>query len=317
MKHVFLSLFPIVVACLSLGCGKVSGTAAAQKEQSAKPTDSSGEKQTAKVQAPLNEGHENPASLSDEGKDDPLKSLLGGINDLLGVAGELGQEILGLSVAERKKVGKLMHERVTKEHDVVSNSKQLVRIKKLAQPFLKKIRDVDLEWKFTVLKSDAVNAFSHVGGYFYFNTGLLNVIESDAELQFIIGHEIGHVVLKQCAQSVAFSLRAKQIGTELGGDLGGELAGQVTAVTYGTLSKAYSEKQEFDADKWSYETLRKAGHSKEVCLAGVRGLLKREKKRGTKKNDSGIDDQITRAIDNHFRTHPPAEQRLARLKKMD
>tara|TARA_Y100000588_G_scaffold1874_1_gene2734 strand:- start:317 stop:844 length:528 start_codon:yes stop_codon:yes gene_type:complete len=151
------------VGSLSLGCGKIFGTASEQKEQSVKPPDSGSKKQTAKGQAPMDEDHEKPASLSGKGKGDPLKSLFGGINELLGVAGELGQEILGLSVAERKKVGKLMHERVTKEHVVVSNSKQLVRIKKLAQPFLKKVKaallDLDDDTSTSSTGADEIKKF--------------------------------------------------------------------------------------------------------------------------------------------------------------
>jgi len=220
---------------------------------------------------------------------------------------------------ERKKVGELVHEHVTEEHDIAKDQKQLDRIQGLAKPFLKKVKDLDLAWKFTVLESDTVNAFSHVGGYIYFNTALLDAIESDEELQFIIGHEVGHVLLKHCAQKVAFSMRAREIGAELGGDLGGALAEQITQAAYGTISVAYNEDQEFASDKWSYETLREAGHPKQSCLAGVLWLVKQEEEnRKTRVDeDPDNDNEIIKAIDNHFRTHPAADQRLTRLKNLD
>lgn len=318
------SFYPLFILALAIffsaGCGKGVGTVDDQQNQAKAIPDNGGESLVENPgKAPSAAGDRASLTEEEEGEDDPFKGLLGGVNDLLKGAGEIGQEIFGLSVAERRKVGKLMHEQVIEEHDTVEDSKQLVRIKKLAEPFMKKVKGLDLAWEFRILKSDTINAFSHVGGYIYFNTALLDAIESDAELQFIIGHEVGHVLLKHCAQQVAFSLRAREIGTELGGELGGTLAGQVTRAAYATLSKAYDEDQEFASDKWSYETMKEAGHSRQACLAGVLWLQKREaaKKKTGEGETPGNNSEIIKAIENHFRTHPPADERLARLKKLD
>ena len=62
-------------------------------------------------------------------------------------------------------------------------------------PFKAILSRKDLALKFSIIEADEVNAFSHVGGYIYFNTGLLEIISTDAELQFVVGHEIAHLEL--------------------------------------------------------------------------------------------------------------------------
>ena len=54
----------------------------------------------------------------------------------------------------------------------------------------------DLPWTFAVIKNDSVNAFSAPGGYVVVTTALLKKITNEAQLAGVLGHEIGHVVLK-------------------------------------------------------------------------------------------------------------------------
>src|ERR1700742_2215056 len=49
-------------------------------------------------------------------------------------------------------------------------------------------------FKFFVLDDDEVNAFTPGGGYVYIHRGLLNYLNSEAELAAVLGHEIGHDV---------------------------------------------------------------------------------------------------------------------------
>jgi Zn-dependent protease with chaperone function len=50
-----------------------------------------------------------------------------------------------------------------------------------------------LEWTFGVLRSDAVNASSTPGGYVFVTRGLLRLVDNEAQLAAVLGHEIAHV----------------------------------------------------------------------------------------------------------------------------
>ncbi len=52
----------------------------------------------------------------------------------------------------------------------------------------------DLPWTFGVIDSPEINAFAAPGGYVLVTRGLYALLDSDAELAAVLGHEIGHVV---------------------------------------------------------------------------------------------------------------------------
>ena len=52
----------------------------------------------------------------------------------------------------------------------------------------------DLPWTFAVIDSPELNAFAAPGGYVMVTRGLYELLDSDAELAAVLGHEIGHVV---------------------------------------------------------------------------------------------------------------------------
>lgn len=52
----------------------------------------------------------------------------------------------------------------------------------------------DAHWRFGVVQSEDVNAFAAPGGYVFVTLGLYRLLDSEAELAAVLGHEIGHVV---------------------------------------------------------------------------------------------------------------------------
>lgn len=67
------------------------------------------------------------------------------------------------------------------------------------------------------------NAFTTGGGFVYFSTDLYAFCKSDAERAFILGHEIGHVLMGHC---VSYEKR-QSIATTWLGDKWGEMVGDV------------------------------------------------------------------------------------------
>jgi predicted Zn-dependent protease len=51
----------------------------------------------------------------------------------------------------------------------------------------------DIAYKFKIVDTNDINAFSLPGGFVYVNFGLLNFVNSDDELAGVMGHEMGHV----------------------------------------------------------------------------------------------------------------------------
>ena len=60
----------------------------------------------------------------------------------------------------------------------------------------------EITYRFAVLDTDEVNAFAAPGGYVFVTRGALDIMESEAELAAVLGHEVAHVDLKHILRRV-------------------------------------------------------------------------------------------------------------------
>ncbi|WP_296596901.1 M48 family metalloprotease [Phenylobacterium sp.] len=129
---------------------------------------------------------------------------------------------------------------------------------------------------FTVVDSEVVNAFTAPPGcYVYITRGLLGLVNSEAELAAVLGHELGHVAsnhaIRQQNTEAMGSLAAALIGAATKSNLAGKVAGRVAKL--GALG--YSRSQEYEADSLALGYLPAAGYTPEG-LTRVLDDLQRE-----------------------------------------
>ena len=212
------------------------------------------------------------------------------------------QDALQLDNATKKRIGLELHQRIIIQNGALNDPQVKTKLEKIAKPFLKHSGLKNSDIKFTVLESPEVNAFAHIGGYVYLNKGLMN-IQDDDELQFVVGHEIGHIALGHCSKKLTYAVRA----AEVAGNLGATFA----SVAYDAIAIGYSQEDEFEADLFSYNQLDKNKS------AAIRSLEKIANAMGdtTEVNQSNSPVTATfNAIDMHFQSHPPTKLRIERLR---
>jgi predicted Zn-dependent protease len=128
-------------------------------------------------------------------------------------------------------------------------------VNQLGNLILSHSRKAPFEFKFSVIRSSAINAFATPGGYIYVNSGLFTLLENEGELAGVMAHEIGHVNGRHIADMIskAQKLSIGTVAATLAGIfLGGELAaaaGSFSAATATSLSLKYSREHEEEADK--------------------------------------------------------------------
>jgi predicted Zn-dependent protease len=124
------------------------------------------------------------------------------------------------------------------------------------------------DFTITLLNSPVNNAFAIPGGYVYVTRQLMGLMNDEAELAFVLGHEIGHVAARHSAKREKAATRNTILGT-LGQILVGVVAGnsglgQLLQQGIGTgsqlLTLKFSRAQEYEADDLGIRYLAKAGY---------------------------------------------------------
>lgn len=91
-----------------------------------------------------------------------------------------------------------------------------------------------LPWTFRVVDDPTPNAFALPGGYIFMTRGMMNLIDSEAELAAVLGHEIGHVTARHSVTQISRAQLA-QLGLGVGSILFPSAAQQLGGLASGGL----------------------------------------------------------------------------------
>lgn len=164
----------------------------------------------------------------------------------------------------------------------------------------------ELSWRFAVLDNPNVNAFATPGGYVFITRGLLERLNSEAELAGALGHEIAHVEKKHHLKAMKKDAGMRLLGkgaTQVLGTAGSaadrERLGKVAGAAKGLYARGLDKEDEFDADKRGVVLATRAGYDPYGLVQVLQTL------------DSVNADSTQFAL--LFKTHPKPSDRLARL----
>lgn len=150
-----------------------------------------------------------------------------------------------------------------------------------------------LEYRLILLSEAAPNAVALPGGTIGVTQGLLQSLDDEASLAFVLGHELGHFRNRDHLRAM---VRDTGRGTAVALIFGGD--GSLIANADRWLSLGYSRQQEFDADRFGLDLVHAAYGKTEGSDALFRLLRDR----------SSVPPWA-----HMFQTHPDLEERLRRL----
>jgi predicted Zn-dependent protease len=106
-------------------------------------------------------------------------------------------------------------------------------------------RKKPFHYRVYVIGDPSPNACAFPGGVILVTEGLLATMKSEAEVMAVLAHEMGHVELSHCLDTVRFRLLAQKVGSASMGTLA-DMAVNILA------RHTYSKTQEDDADSYAY-----------------------------------------------------------------
>jgi predicted Zn-dependent protease len=161
-----------------------------------------------------------------------------------------------------------------------------------------------LPWAFHVLDDPTPNAFALPGGFIFITRGLMELMDSEAELASVLGHEIGHVTARHSVTQISRQQLAG-LGLGLGGILVPELQRVEQALGAGLqlLLLKYSRDAERQADELAFNYARAEGYDASQ-FADVFAALERV---GDRESQS--------ALPSWLATHPAPAERIQAAKR--
>ena len=207
---------------------------------------------------------------------------------------QLGEHV---SLQLRNRFGVMQDEKVTKYVTLVGSV--------LAQASSKPTMD----WKFIVLDTDGVNAFAAPGGFIHVTRGLLGLMQNEAELAGVLGHEITHVTARHSINAVkqnkAVNLTGEVVGS--GGGLTQQALARLGAALFNNILEGqFSQGDETESDRVGSRLANKIGYAPN----GIAEVLKKiQARNGSRDERNGM-----------FASHPSIKERIAnsdRLIKAD
>jgi predicted Zn-dependent protease len=118
-----------------------------------------------------------------------------------------------------------------------------------------------LPWSFRVVDDPTPNAFALPGGYIFVTRGLLSLMNSEAELASVLGHEIGHVTARHSVSMISRAQLA-QIGLGVGSILSPTVArlGDLAGAGLSLLFLSYGRDAERQADDLGFRYALETGY---------------------------------------------------------
>jgi len=164
-----------------------------------------------------------------------------------------------------------------------------------------------IPYRFHVISMQEPNAFAIAGGHVLVTTGMLDLIESEAELAAILGHEIAHIDLKHCVENLQYQIFLKRI-------VGSQLS-QIAGIAYRLAAFGFSEIQEREADRSAIILMANAGYSPLEAVKLYQRMARKigdgQKQRERTKGPEGeVLRGIVDALKDYFATHPATASRM-------
>jgi predicted Zn-dependent protease len=252
------------------------------------------------------------AAVATRGTPDPQVSLTSVVelwSDTLRDTDQIGMKLTRVSDAEEMRIGADLARAVA---DLGSDDPDAARyLAGVAQPLLPHLRRQGIHYQFHVLDSPQINAFALPGGQIFVMRGLLDFVESEAELAGVLGHEMSHVDLRHCIEHYQYEARLKKAGSP-------EL-GWLAEIAHRLVTQGFSQQQELEADAQGERLTVESGYDPDAEAALFTRMQARlhEPSRVQATTPAGeVAEAAGEALGAYFRTHPPSEERVRRLNDM-
>lgn len=234
----------------------------------------------------------------------PVHAQLGGIGGLIGkarTAKNVGDALRNIGEPEEIKLGSDLAGVILGAAPLVPDETQQRYVNRLGRWLAIHSERATLPWKFGIIDSEDVNAFSTPGGHVLITRGLFERMRNESELAGVLAHEVAHVVKKHhlaALQKSMGSAALSDVGSYATSGLAGSIASKLIDSGKQLFIRGLDKDDEYEADRMGVVIAARSGYSP-YGLVGVLQTL------SAAPSDGGF------AL--MFKTHPTPTSRIERL----
>lgn len=221
------------------------------------------------------------------------------------------QQSRAISATERQQ-GAQAHGQMVEEFGGAYNAPQADYVRRIGQRIAVQsgLSNAQSDFTVTLLNSPVNNAFAIPGGYVYVTRQLMGLMNDEAELASVMGHEVAHVAARHSA-----SRNRNQTFTGLGALLVGVLTGnqalaQLAQTGAQLYSLRYGRQQELQADDLGIQYLQRAGYDPRAAASMLASLASQTAL------DTRVAQRNVRSAPEWASTHPDPASRVLRATQM-
>lgn len=232
-----------------------------------------------------------------------LAPLLGLVGKPVQSVDHLVTRIINVSDIDERELGEVLHARYAAKYTNAKYASDIQYLNELIQRLSVRAQK-PFKYRVYLLPYDQPNAIALPGGVILITRGMLQVINSEAELVSVLAHEQGHIELGHCLDAVKFQLLAEKVDNKTLGAI-------ADYAVYILVSHYFSKTQEDDADEYAYTALLYSPY--DPCGVGQAfNSLLQWQQQYTKQPAQRHDINPLRDL---LISHPPLELRIAKYQQ--
>lgn len=241
----------------------------------------------------------------------PLKPFLtfcAGVAFAAGVTAPAADRAEAASKPSREvQTAQQLHIQITQQMGVHDDLELQEYVQRIGGTLAKSSGRPELDWKFTIVDTDDVNAFATLGGYVYISRGILPYMQNEAQLAAVLGHEIGHIAARHLQDRQKKSTIAGIASAATAVFTGIPALGDLTNIAGQAIVSGYGREAELEADRLGAEYLAKTGYNPDAIIDVIstlkdQDLFERERAR--------LENRQPRLYHGVFASHPDNDTRL-------
>ena len=153
----------------------------------------------------------------------------------------------------------------------------------------------DFSYRAFVVPWAVPNAMALPGGVIFVTEGLLETLDSEAQLAAVLAHEVGHIELSHCVDAIKYEIVAKKLGVLPLGQI-------ADMVVHFFVRYSFSKTQEHEADLYAWTRLRYSRYDPGAVGGSFATMVRWEAATGASGYQPG-------PFRDYFASHPPLKVR--------